>query len=116
MNFLLDFYEIFTNLKYNFKNNNMKKVINKPLNFDTRECDLRISNEERLFLDICKNFNDRVNFQTPENLGRLNLIVHFLLKDYGLQKYVNIDNVDLSYISWVLTDLTDNKIAKNIFS
>ena len=116
MNFLLDFYEIFTNLKYNFKNNNMKKVINKPLNFDTRECDLRISNEERLFLDICKNFNDRVNFQTPENLGRLNLIVYFLLKSYELDKYVNIDNVDLSYISWVLTDLTDNKIAKNIFS
>ena len=32
------------------------------------------------------------------------------------QKYVNIDNVDLSHISWLLTDLTDNKIAKNIFS
>ena len=86
------------------------------INFDTRECDLRISNEEKLYLNMCKSFNDRVNHQTPENLGRLNLIVHFLLKDYGLQKYVNIDNVDLSHISWLLADLTGNKIATNICS
>ena len=88
----------------------------KAINFDTHECDLRISNEERLFLDICKSFKDRVNHQKPENLGRLNLIVYFLLKSYELDKYVNIDNVDLSHISWLLADLTGNEIATKIFS
>ncbi len=88
----------------------------KAINFDTHECNLRISNEEKLYLNMCKSFNDRVNFQTPENLGRLNLIVYFLLKSYELDKYVNIDNVDLSHISWLLADLTGNKIATNICS
>ena len=43
----------------------------KAINFDTRECDLRISNEEKLYLKMCKSFNERVNHQTPENLGAL---------------------------------------------
>ncbi len=88
----------------------------KAINFDTRECDLRISNEENLYLNMCKSFNERVNHQHPENLGRLNLIVYFLLKSYELDKYVNIDNVDLSHISWSLADMTGNKIATNICS
>ena len=75
----------------------MKKVYN----YDTRELDLIISNEEKPYLYIMENFPKLVTHQRPENAGRLALITRFFVKKLVDEKILNLSNsVDLSNVNY----------------
>lgn len=75
----------------------MKKVYN----YDTRELELIISNEENSYLYIMEHFPKLVTHQRPENAGRLAMITLFFIKRLADEKIINLNNsIDLSKVDY----------------